>query len=72
MARQPDILVGAGTVRTPSQRESAVRAGASFIAPQLWGWFGLELFCWMPSRACSGSNPLLVTRPRRPPANLVV
>ena len=31
MARQPGILVGAGTVRTPAQMESAVRAGASFI-----------------------------------------
>ena len=38
MARQPGILVGAGTVRTPAQMESAVRAGASFIvSPCLTG-----------------------------------
>ncbi len=38
MARQPGILVGAGTVRTPAQMESAVRAGAAFIvSPCLTG-----------------------------------
>ena len=38
MAQQPGILVGAGTVRTPAQMESAVRAGASFIvSPCLTG-----------------------------------
>lgn len=31
MAAQPGILVGAGTVRTPAQMESAVRAGARFV-----------------------------------------
>ena len=31
MARQPGILVGAGTVRTPAQMESAVLAGAAVI-----------------------------------------